>query len=47
MQIEEGKKLSPGMRDKLDEVGFVYYLVLARMIDIDPRLGLSEGKVYV
>ena len=28
---------TPAMKEQLDEVGFVYYLVLARLHDITPR----------
>ncbi|ESN99323.1 hypothetical protein HELRODRAFT_162846 [Helobdella robusta] len=30
---------TPELKEKLDEVGFVYYLILARIYDIDPKLG--------
>jgi inositol 1,4,5-triphosphate receptor type 1 len=31
------------MKEKLDEVGFSFYLILARLYDIDPKLVRSEG----
>ena len=33
------------MKEKLDEVGFTYYLILARMHDIDPKLATSAAKI--
>ena len=43
--IFQNKKdeLSADMKEKLDEVGFTYYLILARMHDIDPKLATSAG----
>ena len=32
------------MKEKLDEVGFTYYLVLARLYDVDPKLFFAEGR---
>ena len=32
------------MKEKLDEVGFTYYLILARLHDLDPKLHKSEGE---
>ena len=29
---------SPEMKEMLDEVGFTYFLILARMHDIDPKM---------
>ncbi len=31
------------MRETLIEVGFVYYFILARFYDIDPRMQEKEG----
>ena len=35
------------MKESLDSVGFTYFLVMARIHDIDPRLAFSEGKSRV
>ena len=43
-QPDEETTKSPEMKEKLDEVGFVYYLVLARMQDIDPKMFKTDGK---
>jgi len=30
------------MKDLCDEVGFVYYLIIARLYDLDPKLNKNE-----
>jgi len=34
--------LSVEMKDLCDEVGFVYYLIIARLYDLDPKLNKNE-----
>jgi hypothetical protein len=38
---EEAK--SPELKEALEDCGFVYYLILARLYDIDPRLNSKDG----
>jgi len=33
---------SPELKEALDECGFVYYLILARLYDIDPNLNSRD-----
>ena len=47
LQSDDAKKLSQEMKESLDSVGFTYFLVMARIHDIDPRLAFSEGKSRV
>jgi hypothetical protein len=35
---------SPEMKERMDEVGFIYYLILARLYDIDPHLNKNDGE---
>ena len=41
-QEEEAK--TPEMKEMLDEVGFTYFLIIARLHDLDPKLAKKEGK---
>jgi len=31
------------MKESLEECGFIYYLILARLYDVDPKMYLKEG----
>ena len=42
MQQDEAK-LDPEIKEKLDEVGFTFYLILARIYDLDPKMAKSDG----
>jgi len=35
------------MKETLEECGFIYYLILARLWDVDPRMYQKEGTLYV
>lgn len=37
LPVQKGKKKN-ALKESVMEVGFTYYLILARMMDIDPRL---------
>ena len=41
---QEEEARSPEMKEMLDEVGFTYYLIIARLHDLDPKLHKLEGK---
>ena len=41
LSLQEEAK--PEMKEQLDEVGFIYYLILARLEDLNPRK--PEGKL--
>jgi hypothetical protein len=34
------------LKEALEECGFVYYLILARLYDIDPHLNSKDGKFF-
>ena len=40
--IQKADELSVEMRELCDEVGFVYYLIIARLYDLDPKLNKNE-----
>jgi hypothetical protein len=40
-QQEEDAK-SPEIKEMLDEVGFTYFLIIARLHDLDPKLAKKE-----
>ena len=40
--IQKAEELSVEMRELCDEVGFVYYLIIARLYDLDPKLNKNE-----
>jgi len=31
------------MKETLEECGFIYYLILARLFDVDPKMYQKEG----
>jgi len=33
------------MKEMLEECGFIYYLILARLCDVDPRMHQKEGSL--
>jgi len=39
---QKAQELSVEMKELCDEVGFVYYLIIARLYDIDPKLNKNE-----
>jgi len=32
------------MKEMLEECGFIYYLILARLLDVDPKMYQKEGS---
>ena len=44
-QTGEAGKPSAELKEQLDEVGFTYYLILARLHDLDPKLS-KEGEPF-
>ena len=44
---QQEEKLNPEMKEKLDEVGFTFYLILARVYDLDPKLIKVEGESHI
>ena len=43
VDIQKGaEELSVEMKELCDEVGFVYYLIIARLYDLDPKLNKNE-----
>jgi len=41
-QQEEAK--SAEMKETFEECGFIYYLILARLLDVDPKMYQKEGS---
>ena len=35
------------MKEMLEECGFIYYLILARLLDVDPKMYQKEGSFRV
>lgn len=44
-QVEQNKKIPQDIKDKLDEVGFSYFLIILRLTDIDPALVDDDGQL--
>ena len=40
--LQKAEELSIEMKELCDEVGFVYYLIIARLYDLDPKLNKNE-----
>ena len=38
---------NPEMKEMLEECGFIYYLILARLLDVDPKMYQKEGSFRV
>ena len=41
-ECQKPEELSVEMKELCDEVGFVYYLIIARLYDLDPKLNKNE-----
>jgi hypothetical protein len=39
--------VDPAMKELNEEVGFIYYLIIARLYDIDPKLNKNERKLSI
>lgn len=42
---QQDVKVDPETKEMLDEVGFTFYLILARVYDLDPKLVKTEGQL--
>ena len=42
---QKPEDIDPSLKELVEEVGFVYYLIIARLYDIDPKLNKNEREL--